>query len=96
MPEDIVDKVLVVTSISPSTELATGDTIYVVAFADILKSTPEVLSRIPVDARQTIGKTISAVVVQLWVKADEIPYKVGSKWRLRIHKNGTANVMEEK
>lgn len=97
MSENIVDKVLVVTSIGPSIELATGDSIYIVTFGEMIRSTPEVLSRLPIEARQAyVGKTISVNVVQVWVKMDEVPYKVGSKWRLRIHKNGTLNLAEEK
>jgi len=98
MSEDIVDKALVVISVSVVTELATGDLMYQVTFGCHTKMTPEILSRIPANAREPFlaSKTLAINEMLLLMKVDEVPYKVGSQWKMKIHKNGTLNLVEAK
>ena len=93
MSDYIVDKILVVIGVGVVTELATGDFINQVTFGYYAQNTPEILKRIPTIARENFpGKQIGLAELTLFIKADEVVYKVGSKWHLRIHKNGTLNL----
>jgi hypothetical protein len=95
--EDIVDKVLVVTSVNVLTELATGDFIYQVTFGYYVKSSPEIINRIiPASSREMYSTSKNMIIneVSLLVKTDEVPYKVGSKWRMRIRKNGALSLVK--
>lgn len=98
MAEDIVGKTLEVLIIANATELATGDLIHQVILGEYINNTPEVLSRIPTNMRESYtAKKIGVGEITLFIKKkEEIPYKVGSKWRLKIHKNGTLNLVEAK
>jgi hypothetical protein len=95
---DIIDKVLTVTSVNVLTELATGDLLYQVTFGYYIKNAPEIINRIPPNARESASTSKFVVIneVFLIIKADEVPYKVGSKWKMKIHKNGTLNLVEAK
>lgn len=97
MPEDIVDKVLIVTSVNALTELATGDFVYQVTFGYYVKSTPEIINRIiPANMREMYSTSKNIIIneVSLLIKTDEIPYKVGSKWKMKIRKNGTLSLVK--
>jgi hypothetical protein len=97
MSEDFVEKILIVTSVSLAVELATGESINQVTFGYYVQNTPEILSRIPSSTRENfMGKQIAFNEFSLLFKAKEVPYKVGSKWKLKIHKNGSINVVEAK
>jgi hypothetical protein len=98
MAEYIVEKTLTVTGIGVTTELATGDFVYQVSFGYYAKTTPEILSRIPPNMREMYSASKSIVINEfsLFIKTDEVPYKTGSKWKLRIRKNGTLNLVESK
>ena len=93
MSDYIVDKILVVIGVGVVTELATGDFINQVTFGYYAQNTPEILKRIPTPVRENFsGKQIGIAELTLFIKADEVMYKVGSKWHLRINKNGTLNL----
>jgi hypothetical protein len=97
MPEDIIDKILIVTSVTVATNLGTGEPMYQVMFGEYLDTTPEVISRLPPPIRDANwGKKIASNELILFINTPEVPYKAGSKWRLRIRKNGTLNLVEEK
>jgi hypothetical protein len=98
MSEAIIDKVFTVTSVNVVTELATGDLAYQVTLGCYMKSTPEIINRIPANAREPYltSKNIAINEITLLIKVDEVPYKVGSKWKMKIHKNGTLNIVEVK
>ena len=98
MPEDIIDKTLTVTSVNVVTELATGDFIYQVTFGYYTRNTPEILARIIPNMRDMFSSTKNIVIneITLLVKSDEVPYRVGSKWKMKIHKNGSLNLVEAK
>jgi hypothetical protein len=98
MSDSIVDKTLIVIGASVVTELATGDFIYQVTFGYYTENTPEILSRIPTNMRETfsVGKNIAITEATLLIKADVVPYKVGSEWKLKIHKNGSLSLVEAK
>jgi hypothetical protein len=88
-----MDKILVVIGVGVVTELATGDLINQITFGYYTENTPEIVKRIPTIARENFpGKQIGLAELILFLKADEVVYKVGSKWHLRIHKNGTVNL----
>ena len=97
MSENIIDRTLIVTSVTLLTEIVSGDFIYQVVFGYYTKNTPEILSRLPPEVRSTYtGNQIAINEMSLLVKADTVPYKVGSKWKLTIRKNGTMNMVEAK
>jgi hypothetical protein len=94
--EAIVDKVLTVTSVNVVTELATGDLAYQVTFGYYAKNTPELINRIPANIREPfmMSKNIAINEITLLIKVDEVPYKVGSKWKMKISNKGTLNMVE--
>ncbi len=95
MSEFLVEKTVVVTQISNTIELATGDLIYSVFFGEFIDTTPEVLSRLPgISPANYPGKKIGAVWFMLNLKTDTVPYKVGSKWKLKIQENGLISLAE--
>ena len=98
MSEHVVAKRLIVTNINVITELATGDLIYQVMLGNYIKTTPEIISRIAPQAREPFAasKSIAVNEMALFIKTDEVPYKVGSKWNLKIQKNGRLNLVEAK
>jgi hypothetical protein len=98
MAESMVDKTLTVIGASVVTELATGDFIYQVTFGYYTKNTPEILARIPPNVREAFsgGKNMAITEVTLLIKADTVPYNVGSNWKLKIRKNGLLTLVREK
>jgi hypothetical protein len=98
MSECVMAKTLTVTNVNVITELATGDLIYQVMFGNYIRTTPEILSRIPPNAREPLAasKNIAVSEMTLFIKTNEVPYKVGSKWNIRISKNGRLNLVEAK
>ena len=88
-----MDRILVVIGVGVVTELATGDFINQITFGYYTENTPEILKRVPAVVRESFsGKQIGIIELTLFVKADEVMYKVGSKWHLKIHKNGTLSL----
>ncbi|HMK94080.1 MAG TPA: hypothetical protein VK536_01640 [Candidatus Limnocylindrales bacterium] len=97
MPDYIVDKVLTVLNVATITELATGDLINQVNFGNYIENTQEVLNRFPASVRENFtGKQIGVSELILFIKTEEVTYKVGSKWHLKIHKEGIMNLEEVK
>jgi len=97
MSENMVDKTLVVTSVNVVTELATGNLAYQVTFGEYIKSTPEIINRLPANVRENYpGNQIAVNEILLLIKTDKAPYTVGSKWELKVHKDGTLNLVELK
>ena len=98
MSENIVEKTLTVTTVAITTELATGSVAYQVILGSIEKTTPEILSRIPANQREPFlaTKNIAVNQITMILDVDEVPYKVGSKWKVKIRKNGTLNLVQEK
>lgn len=97
MSNNTLDKTLIVTSVTLLTEIVSGDFIYQVVFGYYTKNTPEILSRMPAETRGTfMGNQIAINEMSLLIKTDTVPYKVGSKWKLTIRKNGTMNLVEAK
>ena len=97
MSEFLIEKDVFVSGISSTIELATGESIYSVSFGEMIDVTPEVLSRLPpVSPPIVYPKKIPALWFVLNMKTDEVPYKVGSKWKLRIQPNGSISLAELK
>jgi hypothetical protein len=98
LPEDIIDKTLKVTSVNVVTELATGDFIYQVTFGYYTRNTAEILARIPPNMREMLSSTKNIIIneITLLVKAVEVPYRVGSEWKIKINKKGSLNLVEAK
>ena len=98
MSENIVDKTFIVTSVTVITELATGDLVYQVILGNYVKNTQEIMSRIPPNAREPFlaSKNIAVNEISLLLNVDEVPYKVGSKWSMKVHKNGALSLVEAK
>ena len=95
VPESyLVDKILVVVSVGPVTELASGDSAYQVIFGRWVDTTPELVSRLPADQKETAGKQTALNELEFLMKHDKPPYKVGSKWRFTISKNGAVSMVE--
>lgn len=97
MTEDFVEKILTVTSVNIITELATGELINQVTFGYHVQNAPEILARIPSNIRENfLGKQLVFNELSLLFKSEEVPYKIGSKWKLKLHKDGTINMVEER
>ena len=97
MTENLAEKTLTVTSVNIITELATGELINQVTFGYNIENTGEILGRIPSAMRENfLGKQLVFNELSLLFKAKEVPYKIGSKWKLKLHKNGTINLVKEK
>ena len=55
------------------------------------------LLRIPSNIRENfLGKQLVFNELSLLFKSEEVPYKIGSKWKLKLHKDGTINMVEER
>jgi hypothetical protein len=91
-------KTLVVTSITPSSEVSTGDILYAVSFGTYIDATDEIRRRIQPSlvALQLVGNKIPVSELVLFVKGEQVPYKIGSKWNLSINDDGSLNVVEQK
>lgn len=98
MSEHVIARTLTVTNINVITELATGDLIYQVMLGNYIENTPEIISRIAPQAREPFAasKSIAVTEMTLFIKTDEVPYKVGSRWNMKIQKNGRLNLVEAK
>ena len=95
MPEYLVDKTKVVTGVAVVTELSTGNLAYQVSFGEYVKNSPEIVNRLPANVRGTFtGDKIAINEIMVVAKMEEVPYKVGSKWRFQIQKNGTLTLVE--
>lgn len=96
MSEDILTKTLSVVSINPVVEIATGDNIYQVVFGEYVDITQELLSRLPPTARQrsAFGKKIGISHLTLFIKKTEIPYTIGSTWKITISSDGTLKIVK--
>lgn len=96
MPEDIVTKTFSVISINPAIELATGDNINQVVFGEYVDIAPELLNRLPPPVRQkyTSVNKIGVAHVVLFIKATEIPYTIGSKWKITVGSDGNLKIVK--
>ncbi len=96
MSEDIVTKTFSVISVNPAIELATGDNIYQITFGKYAKITQELLNRLPPLQRQMYAsaKEIGVTNVVLFIKKPEIPYTIGSKWKITIGSDGTLKIVK--
>jgi hypothetical protein len=92
----LYEKEFVVVGVNPIVELTTGDTLQQVVFGEYVDATPEVLGRIPQVMREGIGKRVGVNEVTVVLKKDEIPYRIGSKWKLTINQDGEIKVAESK
>lgn len=87
---DNVDKILTVTNVATITDLSTGELTNQVSFGHYIENTPEVQSRLPLPLRENFpGKQIGIAELILFIKTDVVVYRVGSKWHLKIDKEGT-------
>jgi hypothetical protein len=97
MSEFLIEKDVFVSGIGNTIEIATGELIYSVSFSENIDATPEVLSRLPpLTPPAVYPKKIPAMWFVLNLKTNEVPYKVGSKWKLKIQTNGTISLAEVK
>jgi len=91
----IFEKEVTVLGVAPAIELATGDPISVVSLGEILDKTPQIAARL-VPAQQESNK-IPAYWMAFWIKSDkELPYRVGSKWKMSVSESGALNLVESK
>jgi len=96
MPSNLFDRDLTAISVAPVTGLASGDSIYQVIFGNYVEATPEIIDRLPPQLKQGLSKQIPITELTLFMKAAEIPYRIGSKWKLTIRDDGTLNLVEIK
>lgn len=96
MSEDILTKTFSVISINPAIELATGDSLYQVTFGEYTKITQELLNRLPPTQRQihASAKEIGVTHMVIFIKKTEIPYTIGSKWKITIGSDGTLKIVK--
>lgn len=96
MSEDIVAKTFSVININPVIELATGDNIYQVVFGEYADITQDILNRLPPPVRQAYAsaKEIGVAHMILFIKKTEIPYTIGSKWKITIGSDGNSKIVK--
>ncbi len=92
MPNHLLEKDLVVYAITPVTEVMSGDTLYQITLGEYVRATPEVVNRIGV-APPGGAKEVPATWMLFNVKRNgELPYKVGSKWRMTVSEDGSVSL----
>jgi hypothetical protein len=92
---NLFEKILVVTEIRPTLEVATGEAMYQVIFGEYISNTPEVAARLNAPNQASFAKKFPVIWLAMNVKiTGELPYKVGSKWQFTTTENGTVNLVE--
>lgn len=46
----------------------------------------------PADREGAVGKTVGAMELSVFLKAEEVPYTIGSKWNVTIKSDGSISV----
>jgi len=92
MSGQTITKNVTVISVVPAIELATGEGLQQVAFGENIEVTNEILSRIP--PQSLVGKKLGVSDLILFVKMEESPYAVGSKWRLTVETDGKITLVK--
>ena len=88
-----VEKVLSVLSITSAPELSTGDQLTVVSLGQFVDKSG-VANRLT--NPEQYPNQIPAVYLAFFYRAStEVPYRVGSKWRMRIEEDGSMSVVKE-
>jgi len=95
----MVEKELVLCSITPSYDARTGEYIVQLNFGEVVTNTPEIASRLP-QPQPGISlvalKEVPVYTLSLLVRLEEAKrYTVGSKWKLTIEDDGKV-VLEAK
>ncbi len=96
MPPNVFERDVTAISVAPITELASGNSIYQVIFGNYIEATPEIIDRLPPQAKQGLAKQIPITELTFFIKGAEIPYRIGSKWKLSIKEDGTLSLVELK
>lgn len=97
MSTPLVEKELTVTSITVAYELATGEPMFQVFFGEFIPTSNELINRMsPGTPASFPGKRIAVSWLILDLKTEQVPYKVGSKWKLTIKENGSTSLVEVK
>ena len=91
-----MEKEVLVYSVTPSTEVATGDNTYNVFFGDYVNATPEIISTLQLQVGQPLPKKVGVFWLILNIKSDEVPYRIGSRWRLTVENDGRLTLVEMK
>ncbi len=93
MSDKIVEKTLTVIAVSNSVEFSTGDNMYQVGFGHFETVTQEMLDRLPPVLRQFgVGSQAGVNEIVIFLKTNEVPYRVGSQWKVLINKDGSVSI----
>ena len=93
------ERVLVVYSIVPTTEVTTRETIYQVLLGEFVDMTPDLLNVITQNQQaleqpvQIPANRIPVLWLAINFKGGEVPYLVGSRWKLTIKENGNMDLV---
>ena len=88
-----VEKVLTVLSVTSAPELSTGDQLTVVSLGDYVDKSG-ITSRLT--NPEQYANQIPAIYLAFFYRAStEVPYRVGSKWRMRIEDDGSMSVTKQ-
>jgi hypothetical protein len=91
----MLEREVTVISIQPAVEAATGDNLFAVILGEFIEKTPEALARIPATLQNlmVMGNQITVNWMAYYVKSKgELPYVIGSKWKLLIKDDGTVTL----
>ncbi|MGA2628368.1 MAG: hypothetical protein ABSF63_15055 [Candidatus Bathyarchaeia archaeon] len=87
------EKEVAVLGIYPTVEMTTGLPIYYVSFGSVVDMTPEIANRIGLSQPLTAKAKPASMMV--WFKCDgEVPYRVGSKWKMTVAEDGQVSLTQ--
>ncbi len=89
----IIEKEVEVISITRAIESVTGNYIYQVTFGQIVGIDDELRKSIPIPPNSKPPKKIATNVFSIFIDStNALPYKAGSKWKLKIGDSGNISV----
>jgi hypothetical protein len=87
---DLFEKELVVLGVTPAIETRTGDPIYLVSLGEMLDRPPDLVpAPVTGQRQQRLPNKVPASWLSLNIKAREIPYTAGSRWKLTVSSDGS-------
>lgn len=87
--QTIFSKPVEVIAVNRAVEAVTGESIYQVIFGEVVGLTPEMRQHFPQPVGSMPPREIGANVLILFFKSEvAAPYKVGSKWKVKVSPDG--------
>lgn len=89
----LFEKDVEVIQVTRAIESVSGDYIYQVTFGQIVDVDEELRKTVPTPPNSKAPKKIAPTTFSIFIDSTEpIPYRVGSKWKMRVGDNGSIRV----